>query len=297
MKEAIVMRFDISLGTVGTKEEIPLLDILKVEKPIEVVDEMALYQQLSKQLSELEVTVDYTASQVKPIQEKVKKIMINLDEKEELFLRCEWLVTMKEIEGQLDELTTLEAGKVNRAKLERIQTCPLKKELLQKLEALEIKLMPVEKQLSMKEALVEAIFATRNETFINLGSAGRDYVVEEVLTGNGKVETVIAKAEELEAKVQSIKNIKSIDELRQTLLGLPLQYFSAIPSEYEEEVLQFLIENPNWNGLFQLDLQIKQFTSQLDCKYNQELEDVQEDIYQTVVLNEKLMEQLGVKQL
>ncbi|QSB12315.1 hypothetical protein JTI58_12180 [Lysinibacillus fusiformis] len=287
------MEFDVLSGTVATNEEVLVPEILNTGQFIEVVEEMALYQQLSKQLSELEVMVDYTDSQVKTIQVLVEKMMIRLDEKEELLMRCEWLITMKDIEGCLDQLTTLEAVKVTRAQLGRVQTCPLKNELQQKLEALEAQLTPVEKQLSPKEALVEAIFMTGNETFMNLGSAGRNHIVEEVVKGDGKVETAIAKAEALEASVQATKQSSSIAVLRQALQQLPLQNFKTIPVEHEAEVLQKLLDNANWNGLFLLDLQIKHTTAQIYRKYNP----IQEGVLTTLILDEKVKEKLGVQQL
>ncbi|MCS5502054.1 hypothetical protein NY607_13040 [Lysinibacillus sp. A4] len=287
------MKFDALPGTVATNEEFAVPEILNAGQFIEAVNEMALYQQLSKQLSELEVVVDYKTLQVKSIKVQVEKMIISLDEKEELLMRCDWLITMKDIEGRLDQLTTLEVIKANHAKLSRVQTCPLKKELQQKLEALEAQLTPVVKQLSSKEALVEAIFATGNESFINLGSAGRNYVVEEVVKGDGKVETAIAKVKELEASVQAAKQSGSVVLLRQALQTLPLHNFKTIPVEYEEEVLQTLLNNANWNGLFQLDLQIKHTAAQVHRKHNP----VQEGAMTTLVIDKKVMEQLGVQQL
>lgn len=69
--------------------------------------------------------------------------------------------------------------------------------------------------------------------------------------------------------------------------------FKTIPEEHEEEVLQSLLDNANWNGLFHLDLQIKQLATQVHRKYNP----VQEGALTTLVMNEKVMEQLGVQQL
>lgn len=287
------MRFDTLPASVATNEEVLVPEILNAGQFIEAVDELALYQQLNKQLSELEVMVDYKDSQVKTIQVQIEKMMIRLDEKEELLMRCEWLITMKDIEGCLAQLTTLEVVKATRSKLSRVQTCPLKKKLQQKLETLEAQLIPVENQLSPKEVLVEAIFATGNETFMNLGSTGRNYVLEEVVKSDGKIETAIAKAKELEAFVQEIKQSRSVAFLHRALKQLPLLNFNTIPVEHEEEVLQILLDNANWNGLFQLDLQIKHTAAQVQRKYNP----VQEGAMTTLVIDEKVMEQLGVQQL
>lgn len=258
----------------------------------EVMEEAPLYKQLSKQLIELETTTDYTVEQVQPIREIAEKMFLNIDEKVELLMRCDWLVTMKDVEGRIDQLATVEDVQSDKRQLGRVQTCPLKNKLKAKLEELEEQLA-MTKVLSAKEQLVEDIFATGNETFINLGSAGRNYVVEEVLVGDGKVETAIAKAKELEASVQAAKQSSSIAVLRQALQQLPLHNFKNIPMEHEEEVLQNLIDNANWNGLFQLDLQIKHTVAQVYRKHNP----VQEGAMTTLVMDEKVMEQLGVQQL
>ncbi|ADC49270.1 hypothetical protein BpOF4_06040 [Alkalihalophilus pseudofirmus OF4] len=89
--------------------------------------------------------------------------------------------------------------------------------------------------------------------FINLGITGRHAVLEKVLDGDGKVETAVNKAEELEASVQAVKQHKTIDSLRNALEVLLLQKLATIPAEYGEEVLQKLVDNSNWNGLFQLE--------------------------------------------
>lgn len=219
--------------------------------------------------------------------------MLRLDEKEELLIRCKWLVTMKDIERHLEQITTLEEVKVASSKLGRIQTCPMKNHLKQKLETIELQLKPVKEQLSKKEVLIEALIETGNEVFINLGAVGRDQVIEETLASDGKIETVIAKTEALEASVQASKQSSSVVEFSQVLQKLPLQHFENIPSEYLEEVLQKLLDNANWNGLFQLDLQIKHTTAQIYRKYNP----IQEGVLTTLILDEKVKEKLGVQQL
>lgn len=258
-----------------------------------VYDEELLYKNLSKQLISIEVTIDFSVNQVEMIREQALGMFQLIDEKKELLIRCDWLLTMKEIEGQLPLLDSLEVIQAAKYQLSKIQTCPLKKKLIQKLVDLEEQFRSIQKQLSPQDVLEEAVFETGNETFINLGIAGRKKVIEEALAGDGKVETAIAKAEELEAKVTSLKNVNSIDEFRQVLQGLPLQYFSTTPSKYEEEVLQYLIDNPYWNGLFQLGLQIKHTATQVQRKHKP----VQERAMTTLVVDEKVIELLGVKHL
>ncbi|MCP1143651.1 hypothetical protein [Lysinibacillus endophyticus] len=281
-------------SSVATKEHIAVPSVIMGVVSIEVQDEQKVYKELSHKLIELETSLNYSLQTVNEIEKMVNQMIIAIDEKHELLLRCEWLVTMSEIKDKIDKITSLEDIKSARAKLSHVQTCPLKKQLMEQLEQKEANLEPVEVILSSKAALVEAIFESGNETFINLGSAGREYVLEEVLAnGKGTIEETIANAVALEASVQAAKQSSSTAELSQVLESLPLQHFGNIPTEYVEEVLQSLLDNANWNGLFQLDLQIKHTVTQVYRKHNP----VQEGPLTTLVIDEKMIEKLGVQQL
>lgn len=258
----------------------------------EVMDEAPLYKQLSKQLIELETTTDYTVEQVQPIREIAEKMLLNIDEKAELLMRCEWLVTMKDVEGRIDQLSTVEDVQSAKRQLGRVQTCPLKNELKAKLDELEAQFATA-KVLSAKEQLVEDIFATGNETFINLGTAGREFVLTEVLKETPSVELAIAKAEALEAQVQAAKQCTKVEELKAKLQVLPLVHLAKVPAEYEQEVLQKLLDQPTWNGLFNLDILIRQYTAQVEKLHNP----VQEGIFDTLVLDDKVIEKLGIQQV
>lgn len=258
----------------------------------EVMDEAPLYKQLSKQLIELETTTDYTIKQIQPIREIVENMLLKIDEKAELLMRCDWLEVMKSIEQDLTTYNSLKGVQAAKSQLGRVQTCPLKNELKAKLDELEAQ-FETTKILSTKEQLIEDIFATGNETFINLGTAGREYVLAEVFKETPSVELAIAKAEALEAQVQAAKQSTTVEELKAKLQALPLAHLANVPAEYEQEVLQKLLDQPTWNGLFNLDLLIRQYTAQVEKLHKP----VQEGVLQTLVMDEKVMERLGVQQL
>lgn len=258
----------------------------------EVMDEAPLYKQLSKQLIELETTTDYTVEQVQLIREIAEKMLLNIDEKAELLMRCGWLEVMKAIEQNIGEFNSIESVQAAKRKLGRGQTCPLKNELKAKLDELEAQFTTA-KVLSVKEQLVEDIFATGNKTFINLGTAGREFVLDEVLKETPSVELAIDKAEALEAQVQAAKQSTNVKELKANLAALPLAHLANVPAEYELEVLQNLLNQPEWKGLFNLDLIIRQYTAQVEKLHNP----VQEGIFHTLVLDDKVIERLGVQQV
>jgi len=258
----------------------------------EVMDEAPLYKQLSKQLIELETTTDYTVEQVQPIRELAEKMLLKIDEKAELLMRCEWLEVMKSIEQDIFAYNSLESLQTAKRQLGRVQTCPLKNELKAKLNELEAQFATA-KVLSDKEQLVEDIFATGNETFINLGTAGREFVLDEVLKETPSVELAIAKAEALEAQVKAAKQSANVEALKAKLQALPLVHLANVPAEYEKEILKKLLDQPTWNGLFNLDLLIRQYTAQVEKLHNP----VQEGIFDTLVLDDKVIERFGVQQV
>lgn len=280
-------------SSVATNDKIFVPSVLVGAVSIEVKDEQKVYKDLSMQLVTLETTLDYSLQRVKEIEVMAKQMMIAIDEKKELLMRCDWLVTMLEVKIGMESISSLEDVKSARTKLSRVQTCQLKRQLMEQLAQKEEQLESVEVVLSSKDALVEVIFETGNETFINLGTAGREFVLEKVLSEQPSVELAIAKAEAIEAQVQAAKQSANVEELRAKLVPLPLANLANVPAEYEQEVLQKLLDQPTWNGLFNLDLLIRQYTVQVEKLHNP----VQEGIFDTLVLDDKVIERLGVQQV
>ncbi|MEJ9281587.1 hypothetical protein [Ureibacillus thermosphaericus] len=280
-------------STVATDEEIAVPSCLVGVVSIEIQDEQKLYSDLSRKLLKLETSLDYSLDEVNEIKEEAEQILIAIDEKQELLMRCDWLITMWDVKNGINHFTSQEEVNAAYKKLIRVQTCPLKKELMNRLDALQKTFEKEETAFSPKELLLEKVFETGNKIFINLGTTGREAIIEEVLKGDGKVETAIAKAEELEASVEALRQYKTTKELKTALEKLPLKHYGNIPEEYEAEILQKLLAHPNWNGLFHLDCLILQYTIQVKQLH----EPKQEEIQATLVVNEKLVEQLKLQQV
>lgn len=252
----------------------------------EAMDEASLYKKLSQQLIELETMTNYNVEQIQPIREMVEKMFVAMEEKSELLMRCDWLEVMKAVEQNIATHESLESVQAAKRQLARVQTCPLKTKLKAQLEQLESQFVTTE-TLSAKEQLVEDIFATGNETFINLGTAGREYVLQQ----SPSVELAIAKAEALEEQVQVAKKAMTAEELKAKLEELPLINLAKIPAMYEQEILEKVMAQPKWNGLFHLDLLIHQCTTQIKKSYMP----VQEGALETLVVDEKVVERLGLQ--
>lgn len=60
---------------------------------------------------------------------------------------------------------------------------------------------------------------------------------------------------------------------------------------YEQEILEKVMAQPKWNGLFHLDLLLRQWTTQVKNLHAP----VQEGTLETLVVDEKIVERLGMQ--
>jgi len=186
-------------------------------------------------------------------------MMLAIEEKQELLMRCQWLFGLYTVKEQIASVTTMAELKSLRSKISNVQTCPLKKELMEQLSALEQTLEQEVVELSAEDALIEAVFEAGNEAFINLGKAGRDSVIRDVLKQLGKEATLKAVLEHtntLEQRVEALTDIKESQELLNQLESLPIPSFHALPAVRKGRIAESLLENNNWNGLALLNRMI-----------------------------------------
>lgn len=278
-------------ASIGTNNSVSASSALKDFKSIGVQDEQQIYTNLSHRLIEIEKRIEIEWELVFAIEGEARQMMLLLDEKNELLMRCNWLNRLYDAKEKITTVSTMSEVKRLQASIRMVQTCPLKSKLIDELKNLEQMLDVETAQLSDEDTLNEAIFNTGSQVFINLGTVGRSAVLEEVLNSDGQVHTAIAKAEELEALVQDAKQCDTVETLQKAFQSLPLGNLVAIPAEYEEEVLQKLLDNPIWNGLFHLDRLIHQYTAQIVRLHEPE----QEGIQTTLDVNEKIIKRLGLQ--
>ncbi|MED4455957.1 hypothetical protein [Metabacillus fastidiosus] len=186
------------------------------------------------------------------------------DEKEEVLLRIDWLDRLYKAKEKIKLINTREEAQFLRRLIASVQTCPMKTQLMAELDLLEqllpAKEMPSEKT-STGELLMEKTIEEAGEVFINLGKAGREHIVREVLNqygDNADVEHIKELSTILERRVESLKEEKDRHQLAMSLEQLPIPLFSRLGDERKEIVINRLIENSKWNGLASLDRMIAQ---------------------------------------
>jgi len=256
-------------------------------------DEKLVYKNLSNRLIDIENKVDIEREKVTNIESEAKQMMLAIDEREELLMRCQWLFNLYTVKEQITSITTINELISLRSKISSVQTCPLKKELTEHLKTLEQTLEPRVVELSVRDTLIEEVFESGNETFINLGKAGREYVLDTLLANdsNVTVEQVIAESEELEQSVQQLKGISDIVTFEAAITKLPLASLVKLTENQHQEVISELHENATWNGLFSLDRVLYQLITQNERQTTAK-ENIAPGFQTTVSINDELMRRL-----
>ncbi|MDH4619984.1 hypothetical protein [Brevibacillus sp. AY1] len=122
-------------------------------------------------------------------------------------------------------------------------------------------------ELTGYELLMEKGINEAGDEFINLGKAGREYVITEVLRQEGDQATtahVQALATQLEQRVLTLSEVSDRMELIAELDQLPLSTFSSLQEVKRERVAEALIQEKEWTGLFSLERKITQISNAID---------------------------------
>lgn len=291
-----MMDFSSLPGSVAIEGNLLVSPILKGVKVFEVKDEALVYKDLSSRLIDIETKIDIEQEKVTEIETEAKQMMLAIDEKQELLMRCQWLFSLCTVKEQIDSITTMNELKSLSSKISSVQTCPLKKELMEQLSALEQTLEPEVVEHSAKDAIIEAVFEEGNETFINLGKVGRDHVLDTLFASDSAVtvEQVIAASEELEQSVEHLKGINYLEHFDAAITKLPLASLERLTEDHRKEVVQELHENAKWNGLFSLDRMVLQLIKQFERNATAE-QAIAPSIQETISINDELMEQFVSK--
>jgi hypothetical protein len=243
----------------------------------ESVDERNLYSNLNKRLTILETSLEIDKKELNAIQQESDSFRVSIEEKEEVMLRIDWLRRLYEVKEAIQSVETKEHAEQLRTKIASVQTCPMKNELLAKLDSL-VKSLPSEQteqpQLSPEQELMEKAIVEAGDAFINLGRAGREYVVTKVIEEFGKdvpVASIQEAVSALEEQVARLAGIDDVEELQTQLETLPLSNYSRLSSERKQTVAEKLIENRQWKGLASLDRLIHQLDAKLSVAEEQEV--------------------------
>lgn len=244
---------------------------------IENMDERKIYNDINKKLSILETSLEIDKEELNRIKQETDSFRVYLDDKAEVLLRIDWLQRLYKVKENLPSVDSKEAAERLRKTIASVQTCPLKNELMATLESL-AQSLPSEQteqsQLSPEQELMEKAIVEAGDAFINLGRAGREYVVTKVIEEFGKdvpVASIQEAVSALEEQVARLAGIDDVEELQTQLETLPLSNYSRLSSERKQTVAEKLIENRQWKGLSSLDRLIHQLDAKLSAAEEQEM--------------------------
>lgn len=238
------------------------------------VDVAKLYNDLNKQLTILETSLEIDLQLLNSIEGNLKFFKGGTEEKEEVQMRVNWMRKLYEVKDALKSIKTVENAIHFQNMIVAVQTCPMKINLIIELESL-VATLPSEKTesaiLSNEELLMEQAIEKAGDGFINLGQVGRDFII-----GNLKQDRTIANIKEqtklLEQKVENIMAITDLQEQINQLEELPLASFTGLSSDRKEKVAVQLFENKTWTNLASLDHMIYLIDRSIEIKEQKQSE-------------------------
>lgn len=260
-------------------------------------DEKKLYNEINNRLNLLEKDLTMGTMELETINSMASEFKLAVDEKNEVFLRIEWLRRMYKVKEDIKAIDTKESATRIRRSLAPIHTCPFKNDLLSLLVSLEESLPSEENesvQLTGVEALMSKALEEAGDSFINLGKVGRDSVIRDVFNQFGKKATIEAVQEHtkaLEQRVDTLTAIKESKELIKQLDNLPIPSFHALSTERKGRIAETLLENSKWNGSASLDRMI----AHLDKGITNEEQQLEEAKNTILTLDDKAALTLDIK--
>lgn len=254
-------------------------------------DETPIYQKLNERLTRLETSTDVQVEELQAIEKASTELIINVEAKGEIELRIDWLKRLYDVKDALHTVSTYAETKRLRAKLSPVQTCPLKSELLTALDRL-AESIPAETEpafSSANERVMEFAIEQAGDGFINLGKAGREHVVKDVLKEFGEdvpVASIQEAVSALERQVAGLAEIEDAKTLQKQLETLPLPSYAVLSTERKQMVAEQLMQSRQRKGLASLSRLIHQLDAKLSAAEEQEQSETVND-YSSAVLDVK----------
>lgn len=222
-------------------------------------DEKSLYKQLSNRLLELEKSLELDYKELNAIQQSTNNFMIEMEYKDSILTRIDWLYNLYEAWEKINNIATLQQAEQIKKSIAVVQTCPLKNKLKQKLETMINSMQTTE--YSQEEALMNLAIDQAGEEFINLNSAAREFIITE-LVRNYHDEDIIQKVQKyttfLNQQSIELKQLQNEEEFKERLQQLPLEDYHSIPAARINFIVPELMTKKAWDGLATLDYLIIQ---------------------------------------
>ena len=238
-------------------------------------DETPIYKELNQRLTQLETSTEIHAGELQVIEQSSVDLVFNVEAKEEVGLRIDWMKRLYEVKGSLPSVSAFAEVECLRTMLSPVQTCPLKSELQTALahlvETLPVVVEPV--TLSVFDRVMEFAIEQAGVGFINLGKAGREHVVNDLLEKFGKdvpVASIQETVSALERRVADLAEMEDVQMVQSQLETLPLSNYPLLSSERKHIVAEQLLDGKQWKWLASLDRLIHQLDAKLNAAEEQE---------------------------
>ena len=270
----------------------------------ECIDEGFLYKELKARLSKLEVAVEVNEEELKDIQKKAAGFKIATEEREEIMLRCTWLENLYQVNSALPAVDSKAQAVKLRSSLQSVQTSPLKKELIERLFLLEKSFDDETTIVTFEEKLMNEAVKQADAVFVNLGVAGRKYIVSSAVEKHGeKVQLTHLNqlAAELEEKVEALTTMDQAVKLKTRLEKLPLMHFPNLSALEKQQISQLLMENRDWHSLAELQRKINRHLKNLILQKEEQIiaentiNTSNGDVAQTLNIGKEIQDFLRIK--
>ncbi|MCX8046567.1 MAG: hypothetical protein N3A70_06785 [Anoxybacillus gonensis] len=215
------------------------------------VDEQMRYNQIEKQLAELEGAMTCDEEKLASLQREISMLLQMDGEREELQLRVRWLQQLYNVAKEVEHVKTSKDIERLQAVLATLPPSPLKCGLEETLRQKYVK-----EQEEATQRWLDDIIKRADSIFLNLGKEGREAIIKRL---EGKqdlsLSSVLAylreQAEQLEEQVRKLAFIQRIDLLVEALHELPFSNFPLLSADEKKTVAEQLYERQPFPHGFQ----------------------------------------------
>lgn len=210
---------------------------------------------LNESLVKLENSTDMHKEELKMIDEETAKYPSAVEEQLDIRQRIGWLHSLYKAKEEIEFIQTKEEASALLLSLTPVQNCPMKLELIKKLESLAMSLTS-EVDESIEERLMNQALEEAGDDFINMGSNGRAFIIKEVLQTealNPTITNIKAQTAKLALNVERLQSISDKAEFHNLLTKLPLASWTKISADHQDEVISQLMLEGGWDSLMALE--------------------------------------------
>ncbi|WP_100374092.1 hypothetical protein [Bacillus sp. FJAT-45037] len=231
-------------------------------------NEESLYLQLNSDLHYYETQWGWGKAELDSLTKRIQHLIFNDEAREECELRLSWLEKLHKAKDLVASMNNVDDMNHALKLLRSVQTSPLKKELMVKVEEYKKNFIVDElqeeaiidafsqvKEATTAEAVMNVLVEHVGERYINLSKAGRVAVAKEVMKKKDSyshIEDVIQDttylSNELEAKVEALANYEDEIQFINQLKQLPIDGYGELSLNSKADIARKIPSMNGWNN-------------------------------------------------